>query len=184
MKQFAFLTTALLASAVFFFAFSPAPGLRISAEDVPGEISAIGDAGSPNKFTFERWEFTKAEMTDDKVENIHLEAEIDCTSLQCDWKDLLKSVKKKKDYFYVAKYPTAKVVINGAEAQQDGTFLTEAEVTIKKYTRKVPLTFTITDEKPYQVVGDGLLKRKKFGFTGGGPEAKVPVHFEAQLPFE
>jgi|GEM_PF-1453212 len=184
MKQFTFITTALLASAIFFFAFSPSPKLRIDPEDVPGEISAIGDAGSPQKFTFERWTFTEASMAEDKVENLALEAEIDCTSLQCDWKDLLKSVKKKKDYFYISEYPTAKVVVNGAEAQKDGTYLTEAEVTIKKYTRTVPLTFTITKEKPYQVVGDGILKRKKFGFTGGGPKAQVPVHFEATLPIQ
>lgn len=184
MKKVILPTLAAIATAVFFLAFKPSPTAGMSVKDTPGWIQAIGNAGSDQVFTFEKWQFTKAKMKDDKVENLELEAEIDCTSLTGDWEDLVKSIKKKKDYFHVSKFPTAKVVIDGAEDQGDGTWMTKAEVTIKKFAKEVPLTFTISDEKPYIVKGNGELKRRKFGFTGGGPKNEVPVSFEATLPFK
>ncbi len=177
-------TLAALASAIFFLAFKPNPVAGMSKEKTPGVIQAIGNAGSDQVFTFEKWQFTKAKMKYEEVANLELEAEIDCSSLTGSWEDLVKSVKKKKDYFHVSKFPTASVVINGAEDQGDGTWLTNAEVTIKEITHEVPLTFTITDEKPFQVSGTGELKRREFDFTGGGPKNEVPVMFEATLPIK
>ncbi len=184
MKKIILPLFAAVGTVVFFLAFKPAPQANLFKGEAPGRIEAIGNAGSDNIFTFEKWTFTKAKMKDDMVENIKLEAVIDCKSLTCDWKDLEKSIKKKKDYFNVSDFPTATVVIDGAEDQGDGQWLTNAQVTIKEITREVPLTFTISDEKPYQVQGTGELKRRKFDFKGGGPKNEVPVSFEATLPIK
>lgn len=174
---------ALCFSTIFLFAFHTPPQIKHYGE-TPGRIEFIGDAGSPNLMYFETWAFTAFEMPDGAVENIQLEAEIDIKSIQGDWKDLVKSIKKKKDYFHASKFPTATVKIDGAVANEDGTYTTEAELTLKGNTKVVPLTFTISEEAPYHVVGDGLIKRKKFGFSGGGPKWEVPVHFDAVLPVE
>ena len=184
MKKIMFPILAAFATAAFFLAFKPAPEAHLFKGDPPGTIQAIGNAGSDQVFTFEKWEFTRAEMEEGQVETLDLEAILDCKSLVCDWKDLEKSVKKKEDYFNVSQFPTAKVVIRGAEDQGDGTWLTNAELTLKETTKEVPLTFTISGEKPYQVKGSGELKRRKFGFDGGGPRNEVPISFDMTLPIK
>ena len=151
--------------------------------DAPGIIQAIGNAGSDQVFTFQKWAFTTAEMPEDKVENINLAIEINTSSLTCEWKDLQKSIRKKQDYFYVKKFPKATVKIDGATPQEDGTYKTTAILTLKNFTKPVELTFTISDTKPYQVKGEGMLIRQDFGFTGGGPKDEVPVSFDVTLPF-
>lgn len=184
MKKIVFPTIAAFATAIFFLAFAPNPTPGMSMKDTPGTIQAIGNAGSNYFFTFEKWQFTKVEMQEGMVEKIKLEAEIDCRSISGPRKDLVKSVKKKKDYFNVSDFPTAKVIVNGAEDQGDGSWITNAEVTIKEFTKTVPLTFTISDEKPYHVEGTGEIQRQEFGFTGSGPKDEVPVSFDAILPLD
>ena len=154
------------------------------ASNSPGIIQAVGDAGSPQIFTFQKWQFTKAEMPEDKIENIQLTVEINTSSLTCDWKDLQNNIRKKKDYFYVKKFPLASITIDGAEAIGDGKYKTEAILTLKKFSKPVELTFTVSDNKPYQVKGEGMITRQDFGFTGGGPKDEVPISFDVTLPFE
>lgn len=183
MKNTKLTLAAILLTAFTLFAFSNDQVSNIEDHEVPGLITAIGTAGGPNTFTFEKWKWTSFDMPEEKVENIKLSALIDCRSVTTDRKDLEKSVKKKKDYFNIADFPTATVVVDGAEmSKEEGKWETEALVTIKDITKQLTLTFTISDEAPYTVVGGGLIKRKKFGFNGGGPEPEVPVHFEATLP--
>lgn len=150
--------------------------------DSPGTIQAIGNAGSDNIFTFQKWKFTSVEMADDQVENIKLGIEVNTSSLTCDWKDLEKNIRKKKDYFYVKKFPKAIISIDGATALEDGKYQTTAMLTLKKHTKPVELTFTISEEKPYKIKGTGMIIRQDFGFNGGGPEDEVPVMFEVELP--
>jgi len=146
----------------------------------PGIIQAIGDAGSPQVFTFQKWEYTKAEMPEEKIENIQLEIEINTSSLTCDWKDLQSNIRKKKDYFYVKKFPKAVISIDGAETMENGQYKTQAMLTLKKYTKPVELTFTVEGN---QVKGEGIITRQDFGFTGGGPKDEVPISFDVTLPF-
>ena len=152
--------------------------------DTPGTIEVIGDAGSPQTFVFNKWQFKKAEIPDGKVEDIHAEIEINTSSLSTGWKELEKNVKKKKDYFYIKKFPTATVVIDKATPLEDGSYQTEAMLTLKKITKPVKLTFTISESAPYIVTGEGVIMRSLFGFTGGGPKEEVPVKFTATLPIE
>lgn len=150
--------------------------------ETPGTIQAIGNAGSDQLFTFQKWQFTKSEMLDGKIENIQLEIEINTSSLTCDWKDLEKNVKKKKDYFYIKKFPKAVVKIEGAEAFEEGQYKTTALLTLRGKTNPVELFFTISEKAPFNVKGEGVIKRSEFGFTGGGPKEEVPIMFDVVLP--
>lgn len=152
--------------------------------ETPGKIEFIGDAGSPNVFVFKKWEFTRAEVPNDDMSQVKVDLSINTSSLDCDWKDLEKSVRKKKDYFYVKKFPEATVSIDEAELQSDGSYTTDAMLTLKGITKPVELNFTVSEEKPYVIKGSGIVKRKKFNFTGGGPKNEVPVNFEVTLPME
>jgi polyisoprenoid-binding protein YceI len=149
-------------------------------EETPGKLTFIGNAGSDQVFTVERWKFSKVENAD-QPENILVEAEFDITSINCGWGDLLKGVKYKKDYFYVNKFKTASVKIEGATANDDGSYTTEAVLTLKGKTKNVPMTFTISDEAPYHIEAEGVVVRKKFGFNGKGPKNEVPVKVSADL---
>lgn len=148
----------------------------------PGSITAIGDAGSPNEFTFKQWRLTKAEIPNDNIEALQIEVQINTNSLTTEWKDLEKSIRTKRDYFNVAKFPLATVSINGAKAMGDGKYTCDALLTLKGISKNVPLTFSISDTAPYQVKGEGTIFRSKFNFNGGGPKEEVPVSFDLVLP--
>ncbi len=150
--------------------------------DAPGLIQCIGDAGSPNIITFRKWAITESEIPNNDPEKIVLKATINTSSLTCDFKDLAKNIRKKKDYFYVKKFPNAYISVNGAQSLGDGQYRAEALLTLKKFTKPVELTFTMSDTKPYKIKGSGTINRRKFGFTGGGPKDEVPVNFEFVLP--
>lgn len=163
--------------------------LNFSAEDyyqyegeTPGTLTAIGDAGSPNVFTFERWHFAEISMPDDDPSMIQAIVDIDLTSVVCDWKDLEASVKKKKDYFHNKKFPKATVTINGATLQEDGSYETSALLALKGVEKVVNLRFTLSKEKPYVIKGAGVMNRRDFRFSGDGPKDEVPIAFEATLP--
>lgn len=150
--------------------------------ETPGTLTAIGNAGSDNVFTFERWHFSSIEMPDNDPAQIKAVIDIDISSVVCDWKDLEASVKSKKDYFFVRKFPSASVSIDGATLQEDGRYQTEALLTLKGVEKAVTLNFSITEEAPYTVVGEGVLMRREFKFKGDGPKEEVPIAFEAVLP--
>lgn len=173
----------LLFNASLFLAFDDSYTMPDLGE-APGTIEFIGHAGSPNKMNFEKWNFTEASMEGDQIENLHLVAEIDISSIVGDNTDLVNSIRKKKDYFNVGDFPTAKVEVNGAERLEDGTYRSEVQLTLKKYTKPVKVNFTMSEEKPYLVKGGAEIVRKQFGFKGKGPKPLVPVMFEATLPIE
>ncbi|MEM1120724.1 MAG: YceI family protein, partial [Bacteroidota bacterium] len=105
-------------------------------------------------------------------------------SLTTDWKDLESNIRKKKDYFYVKKFPKATIEIDGATPTADGQYTTEAMLNLKGIRKPVTLTFTITDQAPYRVVGQGVIERKIFNFKGKGPKWEVPVNFDVVLPVD
>lgn len=153
-----------------------------STGETPGEIHFVGDAGSPTDFIFEKWDFTKVQIPEGRIEDMMIELQINTSSIRSDWKELEKSIRKKKDYFYVKKFPTATVAIKGAEKMEDGRYRTTARLSLKGVTKPVELTFTISEEPPYRVQGEGVIQRREFKFTGGGPRDEVPIRFDVVLP--
>ena len=176
--MFKLITTFTLVTAFLFL--QPDTALLDQLPPAPGTIEFIGDAGTPNVFTFENWGFTKIENAGDP-ENIRVEAVFDVRSLKCDWKELEESILKKKDYFFVKKFPEARLSINGAVATEEGKYTTEALLTLKGISKKVKLVFTISEEAPYTVHAEGVIQRRIFKFTGDGPEEEVPVKVDAVL---
>ncbi len=153
-----------------------------STFNTPGKIEFIGDAGSPNVFVFNQWKFTEVELPDNDFTKVKLGLEINISSMSTEYKDLENSIRKKKDYFYVKKFPKATVSIDGASKLEDGQYETKAMLTLKGKTRPVTLTFSVSEEAPYVVTGSGIVRRKLFGFKGKGPKWEVPVNFEVTLP--
>ena len=149
-------------------------------EEAPGKIEFIGEAGGKNTFTIKKWAFTKIESVENP-ENIKVEAILDTRSIECEWKELQDGVLKKKGYFHVKKFPEILVSIDGATANGDGSFETQAKLTIKGVTNLVPLKFTISEQAPYRVQAEGVIYRSKFKFKGNGPKEEVPVKIDANL---
>lgn len=148
--------------------------------EAPGKIEFIGDAGGENIFTVKRWAFTEIESADNP-EKIKIKAILDTRSIECAWKDLQEGVLKKKDYFYVKKFPEIIVSIDGATQNEDGSYTTQAELLIKGVSNSVPLQFTISEEAPYRVKAEGVIFRSEFKFKGDGPKEEVPVTIDAIL---
>lgn len=181
--MYAFVSFSLILVAVLTVNFSAEDYYQYEGE-TPGILTAIGDAGSPNIFVFERWHFAEITMPDDDPTMIQATIDIDLTSVVCDWKDLEASVKKKKDYFHNKKFPKATVKINSAVMLEDGSYETQALLALKGVEETVSLNFTISEEKPYVITGSGVINRRVFRFSGDGPKDEVPISFEATLPLE
>ena len=180
---YSLLSGAILVLALVSFNFTEADFYQYEGE-TPGVLTATGMTGGPSVFTFERWHFAQFEMPDNDPAKIQAVIDIDVTSAVCDWKDLEYSVKKKKDYFHVRKFPKAMVTVNGAELQEDGSYQTTALLYLKNVEKPVVLNFTISEEAPYTIKGSGVINRREFRFTGDGPADEVPIAFEATLPEE
>ena len=159
--------------------YSSSPTVEFPAE-APGKITFIGNAGGDNLFTVNTWKFD--ELTNlDQPEQIKVMATLDMTSITCDWKDLEKNLHKKKDYFYSKKFNTAQVVIDGAEAQDDGSYVAQAKLVLKGVSKELPISFTLTGDGPYELKATATVDRRKFKFTGNGPKDEVPVMIEATV---
>jgi polyisoprenoid-binding protein YceI len=149
-------------------------------ELTPGEITFIGNAGGDNLFTINQWKFDRLDNLDNPLK-IGVTAVLDMTSITCDWKDLEKNLHKKKDYFHSKKFNTAQLTIDGAEEQADGSFLAQADLSMKGITKTVPVAFTLTGEGPYELVASATIMRGNFNFSGKGPKEEVPVMVKATL---
>jgi len=154
--------------------------IKPSGNTPPGKIEFIGNAGSDNVFTVEKWAFTKIENPD-QPEKIRIEAVLDINSITCSWKELESSVKKKKDYFFTKKFPEAKVSINGATLLENGNYTTDALLELKGIRKIVPLEFSISKAAPYRVQAQGVVFRSAFKFSGDGPKEEVPVMIDVVL---
>jgi polyisoprenoid-binding protein YceI len=171
----------LLVGLTLFFTtlYMESPLVEFPAEP-PGEITFTANAGSDNLFTVNQWKFDRLENLDNP-ENIAVTAVLNMKSITCDWKDLQKNLHKKKDYFYSKKFNTAQITIEGAKVQDDGSFLAEAELSLKGITKGVPLAFTLAGEGPYELTASVTIMRREFNFSGDGPEDEVPVMVKATL---
>jgi polyisoprenoid-binding protein YceI len=177
MKKLIIICASLVAMATFFSSFVSVKTMKKTA----GKIQFAADAGSEQLFTVNDWAFTKVEVKKGDIENLHVELEMEMGSISCDWKDLQKSVKKKKDYFYVKGFPKANVTIDKAKKQADGTYTCEAMLTLKGVTKPVPLTFSVSDEGKIHIIGSGTVQRREFDFTGDGPKNEVGMTFDVMI---
>jgi len=167
----------ILLAAAAPFLFSAFTSDYTLPEGKPGSISFIGDAGSPNTFTVERWRFDEIQNVG-SPEDIVIKATMDISSIACSWEDLRKNVLKKKDYFHFKKYGTATIAVKGATALDDGTYSTDATLTLKGISKPITLQFQIDENR---VQAEGVVMRRDWGFTGDGPKDEVPVTIDAQL---
>ncbi|MEL6141713.1 MAG: YceI family protein, partial [Bacteroidota bacterium] len=139
MKAYYFIPFLFIAG-IFFFSNTSSEVVYFPAE-TPGQLTFIGNAGSDNLFTVNKWKFTRVENAG-QPEQIGITAVLDMKSITCDWKDLQKSLHKKKDYFHSKKWKTATINIDGATLLTDGTYQAEAELEMKGISKKLPITFT------------------------------------------
>lgn len=173
----------ILIGAFFAWAFNDPYAFKLD-EEPPGTINVTGIAGSPKVFEFKKWKINKFDWQQDDFETINIEVLIDCKSLSHEWKDLEKNIKKKKDYFYVKKFPTAMAKVTGASRNEDGSYSAIMELSLKGVVREVPIQFEVVSSAPFRVVGQGELNRRNFKFNGGGPQDIVPLNFDITLPQE
>ncbi|MEM7574529.1 MAG: YceI family protein [Bacteroidota bacterium] len=169
---------------LLFCAFTPtsSSGDEVFPETPPGSLTFIGDAGSPNLFTMNRWKFSRVENVDQPTE-IGITAVFDMVSISCDWKELETNLHKKRDYFNSSRFATASLNVDGASLQEDGSYLAQAILELKGVRKEIPISFTLdTDEEGVpSVAAEAVIMRREWRFTGNGPKDEVPVTVSAQL---
>jgi polyisoprenoid-binding protein YceI len=151
--------------------------------DAPGLLSCTARTQTEQTFVFRRWQLEGAALPDGDFARVSVQVLVETASLSCDWKELEKSIKKKKDYFYVKKFPRASIRIDGAVRQSDGRYLAQAKLVLKGVEGTVPLLFSAVEEGGrWRVSGGGTLDRRSFGFTGDGPQDAVDIRFDFLWP--
>jgi len=173
----------LLAATVIFsmfnFSIDHSQLEELTTGEPPGTIQFIGNAGSNNVFTIEHWNFTKAENLN-TPEKIKIEAILDMRSITTKWKELEQSLLSKKDYFYVKKFPEARISINGSQKTSNG-YKTTALLTLKGIEKDIQLDFTISEKSPFEINASGIVNRLDFKFKDKGPKDEVPVTIKATI---
>ncbi len=186
-KRMHYITKSILATVflVLSFAFTgPLIDAPTSTKKTapPGEITFIGTTKYEKVMSFQEWAITKAEIPSGNIEDLHVEVEIKVKSIFNENKVMVRHLKNKEHWFNTKKFPLATVVIDKASKNDDGTYSSNANITIKGVSQEVPVQFTISEAAPYTVEGTATLNRKNFDLLEGGPKDIVPVSFKATIP--
>ena len=137
------------------------------------------------KGSFEHWSFDEIALQADAIAKVKAKITIDIHSLSERSKLLVKHLKG-EHFFEVEKYPTAHVVIDGAEALNDSSYSAKAEATIKGITAPITLDFQVLPTQPLEIIGTAKIDRERFGIGTTYKKAKsiskiVTLKFRAFL---
>lgn len=171
-------------------------GAALAADipDAPGD-SRIGFVGE-NLFatadgTFHRWRFVAVEAAADDPSAGRVEVEIDVASLDTgigQRDDHLRSA----DFFEVERWPTARVVVSGIQADPDAGsnhYRAQFEITIRDVTQRVEGAFELVSAAPLRVRGGLSVDRRSFGvgadYSRWNPMSirpAIPIAFDVEIP--
>ncbi len=120
---------------------------------------------------FNNWGFTKIDMKKGDVESLVATISIDLTSI---WEknDKLTAHLKAPDFFNIAKYSTAKMLIDNVEKTGDNTYKAAMTLDMKGLTQEMVSEFTVTSMDPLHVKGTAKVNRNLFGL--GSVDMGVP----------
>jgi polyisoprenoid-binding protein YceI len=155
-----------LASAFVLAAFA---ALRLFAADAapapattPGELTFTTHNTVYNaEGSFASWKFTKVDIPDGDITKGVVEIEVDLASVNEKAAKLAAHLRT-ADFFDVAKYPKAKIVISHAKAAGDKRYEAHAEVDLHGVKGHCLVAFDVVAEKPLTIKGTATLDRTSF----------------------
>lgn len=132
--------------------------------------------------TFKNWEFTKIDMKKGDLESLAATIAVDLTSI---WEksDKLTDHLKAPDFFNIAKFTTAKIMIGNVTKTGDDTYTADMKLDMKGLTQDMKSEFTVTSMEPLHVKGTAKVNRKLFGLgsDGMGVPELVEVSYDTDV---
>ena len=146
--------------------------------DVPGMITwAAANERYSADGKFNKWNFSSVKMKGKDVTTLNATVNIDLTSI---WEKSDKLVEHLKawDYFDVAKYQNAQLVISNVRKGRGGMHVADMELQMRDKVQKMESQFKVTSTKPLRVVGTANVDRSIFGI--GVDNTSVPNMIEVK----
>jgi polyisoprenoid-binding protein YceI len=152
---------------------SPSPG-GAAGETPPGSIRFVGEnLLFTARGEFRRWRVVEATVDEAEPERSRVVVEIDLASL--DTGDAGRDEHlRSADFFDVARYPTARAVVEGFRFVAPDRVAAEATLELHGHVRRVPLVFTIVDRATRHVAAETTLRRTDFAI-GPAPSRLNPL---------
>jgi len=178
MKNSAIITMLILALSLAFANENKTPG-KITFKTGHEDYQADGE--------FKKWRFTRVEIPGGNIEKGEVEIEIDLASVSEKSADLAEHLRQ-WDYFDVAKFPVAKLLIANAKKQKEG-YSAVATLDFHGFKKDMPVEFKVVSDVPLKIEGSAILNRGEFKIGPAFVEGKrrsvrneVEIGFSATLP--
>ena len=160
-----------------------------AAAETPGSITFVAkNLVATANGTFHEWKVTRAVIDEEDLSKSRVEIEIDLASIDTQNEDRDEHLRD-PDFFEVARYPKAKVLIASPRMKGDSAFEADVTLTMHGHTKTFPVEFRIENREARQITAEFTLNRMdwKIGesYSLLNPlsiEEEVPVRVNASVP--
>jgi len=164
MKRSALVLTVVLvmAAAARLIAGDAAPAAT-APPSAPGELSFTAHNSVYNaEGSFASWKVTKLDVPGGDLTKGTVEIEVDLASVNEKAAKLAAHLRT-ADFFDVAKYQKATIVISGAKPSGEKSYTATASIDLHGVKGTCPVTFEVVSAKPLTIKGTATLDRSAFG---------------------
>ena len=164
MKRSALALTVVLviAAAARLIAGDPAPAAT-APPSAPGELSFTAHNSVYNaEGSFASWKVTKLDIPGGDLTKGTVEIEVDLASVNEKAAKLAAHLRT-ADFFDVAKFQKATIVISGAKPSSEKSYTATASIDLHGVKGTCPVTFEVVSAKPLTIKGTATLDRSAFG---------------------
>jgi len=142
---------------------APEAAAAAAAPSAPGELSFTAHNSVYNaEGRFASWHVTKLDIPEGDLTKGTVEVEVDLASVNEKAAKLAAHLRT-ADFFDVAKYQKAMIVISGAKPAGEKRYTATASVDLHGVKGTCPVTFEVVSEKPLTIKGTATLDRSAFG---------------------
>ena len=178
------------ATTVALSALALVAALRLSAADTPpatapGELTFKAHNAVYNaEGRFDSWRFTKVDVPGGDITKGRVEIEVDLASVH-EKAEKLTAHLRTPDFFDVATFPKATIVIGDAKAAGPKRYKATASLDLHGVKASCPVEFEVVSDKPLAIRGTATLDRTAFKVGAPFKDGEtLSIHNEVQIGLE
>jgi polyisoprenoid-binding protein YceI len=145
------------------FALASATSATLAAADPPGHIRfTAGNLVTTAHGEFRDWKVVRAEVDEAEPARSRIEVEISLASLDTGL-GMRDDDLRGSDFFDVARFPTARVVLDGCTLDGEDAFRCNVTLELRGQHKTFPMRFQIEDRAARRIRGAVTLDRRDYG---------------------